>query len=174
MNDIRSQPGQKRVTWQSWEVERRRYTHHQFCWPPQCMESLGGILSAPCTSCLSSCRWLSAAHQTPSKKEPAIMGPTAGQVLISPLQQAQVQNPEFSQEGSNKGNWPLLERKKEKKGEYPACSQPVSLHDAQNSPSFSFTFLFCTTTSTLSPMTVNKHWERSVLINRVRCEASLC
>ena len=115
MNDILSQPGQKRITSQSWEVERRRYTHHQFCWPPQCKESLGGILSAPCTSCLSSCRWLSAAHQTPSEKESAIMGPTAGQLLINPLHQTQVQNPEFSQEDINKGNWPLLERTKEKR-----------------------------------------------------------
>ena len=48
------------------------------------------------------------------------MGPTAGQLLISPLPQTQVQNPEFSQEDINKGNWPLLGRTKEKREKHAA------------------------------------------------------
>lgn len=65
------------------------------------------------------------------------------------------------------GNWPLLESMKEY-GEHPAsleiCSQPTSLHDAGNSPPFSFTCLFHSMTSTLSPMMY--HWERPVLLSQ--------
>lgn len=76
----------------------------------------------------------------------------AGELLIN----HQIQNPEFSKEDINKGNWCLLESVKDK-GEYPesleTCSQPTSLHGTGNSPSFSFTVLFCTMTNTASSMT---------------------